>query len=65
MATGLDKVLISYYETDNNKIRPTLAQWTTLFQSPQVIARTLRSVSAKSVSTIPLGVRRFPKPKAL
>ena len=33
MASGLSKVLVSYYETDNDNIRPTLAEWTTLFQS--------------------------------
>jgi hypothetical protein len=37
MASGLNKVLISYYETDNQNIRPTLAQWTILFQSLHAI----------------------------
>jgi hypothetical protein len=37
MAAGLDYVLVSYYETDNQGIRPTLAQWTTIFQQLQAI----------------------------
>jgi hypothetical protein len=37
MAAGLDYVLVSYYETDNNHIRPTLAQWTTIFQGLEAI----------------------------
>ncbi|MGD0476087.1 MAG: hypothetical protein ABSB70_23125 [Candidatus Velthaea sp.] len=31
MHAGLDYVLVSYYETDNNGIRPTQAQWNVLF----------------------------------
>jgi hypothetical protein len=37
MAAGLDYVLVSYYETDNQSIRPTLAQWTAIFQQLQAI----------------------------
>ena len=37
MAQGLNKVLISYYETDNNNVRPTLAQWTTIFQGLRAV----------------------------
>jgi hypothetical protein len=33
MAAGLDYILVSYYETDNNDVRPTLAEWETLFTS--------------------------------
>jgi hypothetical protein len=31
MATGLNYVLVSYYEVDNKNIRPTQAQWSTIF----------------------------------
>lgn len=31
MHSGLDYVLVSYYETDNNGIRPTQAQWNVIF----------------------------------
>jgi hypothetical protein len=37
MAQGLDKVLISYYEVDNDNVRPTLGQWTTIFQGLQTV----------------------------
>jgi hypothetical protein len=32
MAQGLNKVLVSYYEVDNENVRPTLAQWSSIFQ---------------------------------
>lgn len=37
MKAGLDYVLVSYYEVDNNNIRPTPSQWTTIFQALQAI----------------------------
>jgi hypothetical protein len=37
MALGLDQVLVSYYEVDNNNVRPTLAEWTTIFQGLQTV----------------------------
>ncbi len=37
MKAGLDYVLVSYYETGNQGIRPTLAQWTTIFLQLQAI----------------------------
>ncbi|MBV8147783.1 MAG: hypothetical protein JO092_01685 [Candidatus Eremiobacteraeota bacterium] len=37
MANGLDYVFISYYETDNDDIRPTPAQWSQLFGELHVI----------------------------
>ena len=37
MANGLNKVLISYYETDNANVRPTLAQWTMIFQGLRAV----------------------------
>jgi hypothetical protein len=33
MAAGLDYIFVSYYEVDNGNVRPTQAQWTTLFSS--------------------------------
>jgi hypothetical protein len=36
MAQGLDKVLVSYYEVDNANVRPSLAQWTAIFQALHV-----------------------------
>jgi len=37
MSSGLDEVLVSYYEPDNNGIRPTLAEWTTIFRALEAI----------------------------
>jgi hypothetical protein len=37
MKAGLDYVLVSYYESDNENVRPTLAQWTAIFQQLQAI----------------------------